>query len=187
MVFHVWYCQCRILCAVSLHVIWMSDKLSFVVFVHSPTLRYLSVYACLERLNHLFCCVKHASPLTKVICWYFFQNLCFPTLAALFHCCTNLQTWRETNLFWETNYKCTQSRTKMRISLLIQRGWWWSPSLPFLETIFFVNPSWYNLKFKWLSSIIHGQALQRHQLLQSHSETWEKIQNKQKSKKRKYS
>ena len=185
MVFHVWYCQCRILCAVSLHVIWMSDKLSFVVFVHSPTLRYLSVYACLERLNHLFCCVKHASPLMKVICWYFFlQNLCFPTLAALFHCCTNLQTWREKQTSFEKQI-ISAPRAEPRWGSAC--WWWWSPSLPFLETIFFVNPSWYNLKFKWLSSIIHGQALQRHQLLQSQSETWEKIQNKQKSKKRKYS
>ena len=182
MVFHVWYCQCRILCAVSLYVIWMSDKLSFVVFVHSPTLRYLSVYACLERLNHLFCCVKRRWSV-GIFSKSVFSNL--GCSLSLLHQSANLEG--ETNLFWETNYKCTQSRTKMRISLLIQRGWWWSPSLPFLETIFFVNPSWYNLKFKWLSSIIHGQALQRHQLLQSQSETWEKIQNKQKSKKRKYS
>ena len=74
-----------------------------------------SVYTCWTSLlclkNVLICNVPRlwsAMSLHIPLLLFLLTNLCSPTLAPLFHCCTNLQTWRETNLFWEANYNCAR-------------------------------------------------------------------------------
>ena len=79
----------------------------YVVFVHTPITHKTQSILTEEPPASLLCLASAPLCPDSFAFLFVLTNLCSPTLAPLFHCCTNLQTWRETNLFWETNYKCT--------------------------------------------------------------------------------